>query len=373
MRSQPAFNYDERPFLVIWETTHACDLACVHCRADAEPTPKPDELSHEEALRLIDDVKDLGAPILVFSGGDCLKRLDIAELIQYAKSKKLRTGAVPAVTPLLTSQKILELKKAGLDQMAFSLDAATASEHDAFRRVSGVFDRTLEAVRVAREAGLAVQINSLINLHNLVSMDSLTDLMERLGIVFWEVFFLVPVGRGIELKLLEAEKFEEAFEKIYQLQQRVKFIIKVTEAPHYRRFCIEKEMKKEGILPEDAIRKGIDLPHYLRRSAGPGGSIGMAPQGVNSGKGFIFIAYNGLVYPSGFLPIEAGSLRKESLKDIYQNSKLLRDMRNPDLLHGRCGICAYRMICGGSRSRAYAMSGDYLAEDPGCIYQPPPL
>ena|SRR3989338_525516 len=363
-------DFSERPFLVIWETTKACDLACVHCRASADPYPGLNELTTAEAFRMIDSIAAMKTPILVFSGGDCLKRSDLPELIRHSKSKGLRTGAIPAVTPALTREKIHELRETGLDQIAFSLDAADPAEHDAFRRVSGVFARTMEAVQWSRQVGLAVQINSLVNIHNTENLTLLLDLIENLGIVFWEVFFLVPVGRGTELPLLSAEKFEAAFEKIYELSQRAPFIIKITEAPHYRRFCIEKEMLKEGKDPRKAKFGEIDMPHYLRKTHGPHGSIGMAPQGVNSGKGFVFVSYEGEVYPSGFLPISAGNIRKAPLPKIYRDAPLFRELRDSALLKGRCGICPFRDICGGSRSRAYAVTGDYLAEDPSCVFQP---
>ena len=364
------FDFNQRPFLVIWETTRACDLECIHCRASAEPDPDPDELTHEEGLRLIREVKEMGTPILIFSGGDPLKRKDLSEMIRYAKSLGLRTGAIPAVTPLLTRKKILELKETGLDQIAFSLDAANAEDHDAFRKVAGVFKRTFESIAIAKEIGLAVQINSLVNVHNAGQLDALIALIEPLGIVFWEVFFLVPTGRGEELPLLTAEKFDEDFEKIYQLSQRVRAIIKVTEAPHYRKFYIEKELARQGISPDALSQEDVDMPAFLTQAFGPKGSIGNAPSGVNSGKGFIFISHRGEVFPSGFLPLLAGNLRSESLPDIYRNSPLLKELRDPSLLKGRCGLCPYRGICGGSRSRAYALRGDYLEEDDACSYQP---
>lgn len=364
------FDFSERPFLVIWETTRACDLACVHCRASADPNPAPDELTHEEALSLVRGVREMGTPIIVFSGGDCLKRTDLPDLIRQGKSLGLRTGAIPAVTPALTYERILELKACGLEQIAFSLDAARAEDHDAFRRTSGVFDRTLECVRWAKECGLAVQINSLVNVHNTTQLDELVGLIEKLDIVFWEVFFLVPVGRGKELPLMSAERFEEAFEKIYALSQRVQTVIKITEAPHYRRFCFEKELAKQGIRSDRVEWDKVSMPAYLKRDAGPRGSIGHAPQGVNAGKGFIFVSYRGDVMPSGFLPLAAGNVREKSLKEIYRNSPLLKELRDPSLLKGRCGICPYREICGGSRSRAYALTGDYLEEDPCCVYEP---
>lgn len=369
MENGGRFNFSERPFLVIWETTRACDLACVHCRASADPQPAPDELNREEGRRLVEEIHKMGTPILIFSGGDCLKRPDLTELIAYAKSLRLRTGAIPAVTPHLTEDRLKELKEAGLDQIAFSLDAANAEDHDIFRRTGGVFERTLECVEKANRIGLGVQINSLVNVHNQAQWGELIQLIQGLNIVFWEVFFLVPTGRGEEIPLMSAEKFEEAFEKIYELQEKANFIIKVTEAPHYRRFFYEQEMKKSG-LGAEALKSRLDLPDYLRRISGPRGAIGRAPVGVNSGKGFMFVSHRGEVMPSGFLPLRAGNIREESLAAIYRNAPLFRELRDTSRLKGRCGVCSYKEICGGSRARAYAMTGDYLAEDSCCAYQP---
>lgn len=368
--NQTGFDFSQRPFLAVWEMTHACDLACVHCRAGADPDPDPAELNHEEARRLILAVKQMGTPVLIFSGGDPLKRPDLFELIGYAHSLGLRTGAIPAATALLDPEKVRRFKRAGLDQLALSIDAAGAAEHDAFRRTEGIFARTMEALAWARQAGVAVQVNSLVNMHNREALDELIGLVENLGIVFWEVFFLVPVGRGRELALMNARRFEEAFEKIYRLSRRAGFIIKVTEAPHYRRFYLEQKMVERGLDPRKVREGEVALPDYMRRAEGPDGSIGRAPNGVNSGKGFVFVSHKGEVMPSGFLPLAAGSIRGDDLGEIYRNAPVFKELRDPALLKGRCGICPYREVCGGSRSRAYALTGDYLAEDPCCAYEP---
>jgi len=363
-----SFNFNRKPFLVIWETTRACDLACVHCRASAEPNPGPGELSYQEGLRLIAQVRQMGTGILIFSGGDCLKRRDLPELIAYAKSLRIRAGAIPAVTAALTEDRLARLRESGLDQIAFSLDAANPADHDAFRRTTGVFVRTLRAIENANHIGFRVQINSLVNVHNQDQLEKLIALIRSLNIVFWEVFFLVPIGRGQEIPLMSAEKFEEAFERIYNLQHQVDFIIKVTEAPHYRRFFYEKEMEKQGLSlgrPDHEIA----VPDGLKEISGPRGGIGRAPLGVNSGKGFMFISHRGDVMPSGFLPIPAGNVRERSLADIYQHAPLFRELRDTSLLKGRCGNCPFKDMCGGSRARAYAMTGDYLAEDPCCLYR----
>jgi radical SAM protein len=365
-----SFDFDQRPFLVCWETTNACDLACVHCRASAQPEPALDELNFEESMRLIREVHEMGTPILIFTGGDPLKKKRLEDLIRYARSLGLKTGAIPAVTSFLTEARIRELKDAGLDQIAFSLDAPNAADHDAFRKTPGVFAKTLESVKIANAYGLSAQINSLINVHNSRQLDEFIELVESLPIVFWEVFFLVPTGRGADLNLLSAEKFDEAFEKIYAFQKRVPFVIKVTEAQHYRKYVFEQKLLEQGIDPRMIDAGQITLPELLRRAEGPDGSIGLAPKGVNSGKGFLFVSSRGEVFPSGFLPLKAGDVRKGHLSDIYRNSPLFKELRDPTHLKGKCGICPYRDFCGGSRSRAYAITGDYLAEEPCCSYQP---
>ena len=366
---QQRLDFSQSPFLVIWETTRACDLACVHCRASANPERSPEELDYEEAIGLIDEVQQMGTPILIFSGGDCLKRKDLSELIAYAKSCGLRTGAIPAVTPALTDDCLKELKDAGLDQIAFSLDAANAKDHDAFRKVEGVFERTLKCIEKANRIGLRTQINSLINVHNENQLGGLFDIVDLFEIVFWEIFFLVPTGRGQAVPLMSAEKFEETFEKIYEFSQRMSFIIKITEAPHYRRFCHEQAMLQES-LKKNGIHHEKNLPDEFPKRRDLRAGIGRAPAGVNSGKGFAFISYRGDIMPSGFLPIAAGNIRQLSLADVYRNSPLFKELRDTNLLKGRCGSCSYKELCGGSRARAYAVTGNYLAEDPCCIYQP---
>lgn len=353
-------DFNERPFLVIWETTRACDLACLHCRASAQPTPEPDELTTKQGIDLIRQVSEAGAPLLVFSGGDVLKRADIFELIQEAKRLKLRAAAIPAVTPMLTPAVVQQFKSAGLDQIAFSLDAADPEAHDDFRRTRGVFAQTLQAVKWAREAGLGVQINSLVNLHNQERLEALMDLVAGLDLVFWEVFFLVPMGRGKEMGVMSAPLFEQAFEKIYEFGKRVPFVIKVTEAPHYRRYFSMRENGREAEAVPLLGKRHVGLPVPGRQQAGK----------VNAGKGFAFVSYRGDVYPSGFLPICAGNIIETSLGEIYRNQPVFKELRNASLLKGRCGVCEYRDLCGGSRSRAYAMTGDYLAEDPACGYVP---
>jgi AdoMet-dependent heme synthase len=354
-------DFSERPFIAIWETTQACDLACVHCRACAQPLRSPLELSTKEAERLIDEIADLQVPVFVLTGGDPLKRPDIYELVGYAAQCGVRISLTPSATPLLTKDAIGKLKDAGLARLAVSLDGSTAEIHDAFRRVRGSYDWTLDAIQWARELGLPVQINTTITRRNLAGFDAMVRLLDALDIVLWSVFFLVPTGRGQTADLISAEEFEGVFEKLDELSRRASFDIKTTEAQHYRRYVAQRR----------AELRRMKIP-FARPSISPQTSdgIGRAPRGINDGKGFVFISHQGEVFPSGFLPLAAGNIRTQSLKEIYRHSQLFTALRDTSNLKGKCGVCEFREICGGSRARAYALAGDPFAEEPCCVYQP---
>jgi AdoMet-dependent heme synthase len=362
MAVQPVLNFDERPFLVIWETTQACDLACVHCRACAQPGRNPLELSTEEARGLIDEVAALAAPVFVLTGGDPLKRPDVFDLVEYATSKRVRISLTPSATPLLTREAITELKRRGLARLAISLDGPNAEIHDNFRRVPGSFDWTLQAIRWAHEVELPVQINTTITRHNLQFLDPMIALMHELRIVLWSAFFLVPTGRGSAADLISAEEFEQVFAKMYETSQYAAFDIKSTEAQHYRRYVLQRraELKRAG--------NGCGLKPIFGGMTPDG--VGRAPKGLNDGKGFVFISHLGDVYPSGFLPLKAGNVRQQSLAEIYRNSPLFRSLRRTENLKGKCGVCEFREVCGGSRARSYALTGDAFAEEPCCIWEP---
>jgi radical SAM protein len=359
-------NFDERPFIVIWEVTRACDLACVHCRASAQSWRNPLELSTQEGKRLIDEVAALKVPVFVLTGGDPLKRPDTFDLVECAAAQGIRVSLTPSATPLLTNEAIDRLKRNGLARLAISLDGPSAEIHDAFRKVPGSFDCTLRATRYAREIGLPVQINTTITRHNLLLLDRIIALLETLDIALWSVFFVVPTGRGQGIDLLSADEFEHVFEKLYQLSQSRRFDIKSTEAQHYRRFLLQRRT--------EARRAGADpacMAHPFQSMIGvTEDGIGRAPKGINDGKGFVFVSHTGEVYPSGFLPITAGSIRKQSLTELYRHSPLFTSLRDPDNLKGKCGDCEFREICGGSRARAFALTGDIFAEEPCCVYQP---
>lgn len=354
-------DFDERPFLVIWEATQACDLACVHCRACAQPRRDPLELSTDEAKKMIDDIAALQVPLFVISGGDPLKRPDVYELVQHAAELGLRPSMTPSATPLLTRDAVAKLKACGLARLAISLDGPTADIHDSFRRVQGSFARTMDAVGWAREVGLSVQINTTITRHNSAHIDDILRLLETLDISLWSVFFLVPTGRGSDLDLMSADEFEQVFARLHEASQRGLFDIKTTEAQHYRRYVLQRRT---------AARKRIARRHNSQLAEVPQDGIGRAPRGINDGKGFAFISHTGEVFPSGFLPIAAGNVRSQSLAAIYRNSPLFRSLRDTDKLEGKCGRCEFKQICGGSRARAYALTGNLFAQEPCCIYEP---
>ena len=367
-------NFDETPFLAIWEVTQSCDLACKHCRAAAQPIAHPDELTNAEGKALIDQIADMHVPIFVFTGGAPLKRKDVFELIAYAAGKGVQVALTPSATPLLTREAIFKLKEAGLVRLGISLDGSSPEIHDVFRGLPGAYARTIQAIEWAGEAGLPIQVHTTISRHNANDLDALCALFEKLNIVMWNVFFLVPVGRGQLDDLLSGEEFEHVFAKIYELSHKVSFQIKTTEAMHYRRYLLQHNLEERkmghgsghpgGMGKPAAYEPGAPVADAKTRTAS------WATRRVNDGKGFLFVSHVGNVYPSGFLPIHAGNIKQTPLQEIYRDSPIFKSLRDTSKLEGKCGACEYKEICGGSRARAYAVTGDPLAQEPCCIYQP---
>ena len=345
-------DFDVRPLLVIWEMTQACDLKCMHCRASAQPHRHALELSTAEAFNLVDQVANMRVPMFVLTGGDPLKRPDLQAIVHYAHRRSVKTSLTPSATPLLTREAVFQLKESGLMRLALSLDGSTAQLHDGFRGVTGSWKRTLDAVEWSREANLSVQVNTTVTRHNLHDLDDLVELMTSLKVVLWSVFFLVPTGRGQISDLLSPEEHEAVFAKLYVASKRVRFHIKTTEGQHYRRYVLQQHA--QAAQSRTAI---ADL-------------IAHAPSGVNDGKGFVFVSHTGEVYPSGFLPLSAGNILWEPLADIYRNCPLFLSLRDLSRLKGKCGRCEFQDVCGGSRARAFAFSGEPLAEEPCCSYIP---
>ncbi len=347
-------SFDDAPFLVIWELTQACDLACAHCRACAIADRNPFELSTEEGFRLLKRVREFGDPLMVFTGGDPLKRPDVFPLLEKSVKLGLRTTITPSATPLLTEASIDGFQSCGVARMAISLDGPDAASHDGFRRVEGSFARTAFALDYARQIGLPTQVNTTVTRHNVDRLKEIAGIVRNCGARLWSVFFLVATGRASASQDLSAEEYEEVFRFLYNLSKQAPFDIKTTEAQHYRRYVAQrrKAERRTGDTPQAA-------PEVIQRQAG-----------INDGKGFVFISHTGEIYPSGFLPLSAGNVRRNSLVEVYRNSPLFRTLRDADNLRGKCGECEFRNLCGGSRSRSFALTGDCLADDPRCVYQP---
>lgn len=338
-------DFNQAPLLVIWEATRACDLACASCRATVSPGLHPDELSTQEAYDLFTQVKEFGNPLLVFTGGDPLKRPDLFELIRLSVQLGLRTNVTPSATPLLTMEVIDRFNSCGISRMAICLDGPDAAIHDDFRGVTGTFDRSLLALRHARDIGLDTQVQTTVTRKNVNHLAEIAELVADVRSRMWSIVF--PVDGADDLT---GEEYEKVFEFLYSISKVAPFEVKTTEAMHYRRF-IAQRIKEE--------HNGRTGSHSIFRSPG-----------VGDGRGFLFVSHTGEIYPSGFMPISAGNVRRDSLVDIYRNSSLFRILRDPGQRQGKCSYCEFCKVCGGSRARAYALAGDYLAEDPRCAYQP---
>jgi radical SAM protein len=379
MHDPTSIDFNLSPFVTIWETTRACDLSCVHCRAAAQSRRSQFELSTEEGFRLIDDIAKMKPKVFVLTGGDPLKRADVYDTIAYAKSAGLEPSVTPSATPLLTPEAIRKMKEHGVTRLAISLDHYKQKDHDEFRRVPGSFDLTIRAIEAARDCGIPVQINSTVSKVTAPDMPKLAALLSKYeNIVMWSVFFLVPTGRAKSGDMILPEEVETLFGDLYSISKNVKYNVRTTEAMHYRRFVLQQMLAARGkstdelIDPETGL---IDASTVFMHQRPIGvqmqtGAITRAPKGVNEAKGFVFISHIGDVFPSGFLPMKAGNVKKESLVGIYRSSDLFTNLRNSSNLKGKCGVCEFRELCGGSRSRAWSLTGDMYESDPTCTYQP---
>jgi AdoMet-dependent heme synthase len=359
------FDFHRSPFVVIWETTRSCDLACRHCRAEAVPHRHPDELTTDEARRMLDRVREFGKVVFVLSGGDFLKRPDAFELIEYGFGLGLRMAVTPATTPLCTPEVIERLRDAGISRLAISLDGSCPEIHDDFRRVPGSFDWGMKILEHCRRIGVSTQVNTVFSNHNVHDFDALAALMERVGIVFWEVFFLVPMGRARPGDVASAESFEMLFNKMYDLSKTAPFDIKATAAPQYSRVIMQRQVEERRAGDRDAAPDVLTGGVMFSLTDG----IGRA-RSVNDGDGFMFISHTGQIMPSGFLPIPAGNVREDDLVEVYRTSPVFGALRDRSQLKGKCGVCEYQKVCGGSRARAFAMTGDFLEAEPFCSYVP---
>lgn len=338
-----------RPLRVYWEITRACDLACRHCRATANPNADPSELTTAEGYRLLEQLASFGEPFphLVLTGGDPLKRDDLIELIAVAQNLGSHVSVAPSATVLLTRGALIALGIAGVDAISLSLDGSNAERHDAIRGIEGTYERTLEAARVARVIHLPFQVNTLVCADTVDDLPAIYDQVVELGAARWSLFFLVSVGRGRLLESISTERAEQVLEWIAGLGSRRGIavpLVTTTEAPQLRRIVIEHQ--SDG---------GSAAAHHAA--------------GVRDGNGIMFISHTGNICPSGFLELPAGNVRTDSVVDVYRDAPLFQQLRAADGFHGRCGRCEYRWDCGGSRARAFSTSGDPLGEDPLCEYE----
>lgn len=345
-------DFDRAPFTIAWELTRACAFACLHCRADAQHQRHPQELTTDEGIALIDRFTEFGSPILVFTGGDPMMRKDLYDLIAYADERGLRCSLTPTATALPTVERLRRVKDSGVRRIALSLDSATPDAHDAFRGARGSWERTMTILRNAREVGLTTQVNTTVTTHNVDELPRMAQFVREVGAVQWSVFFLVPMGRGQQLSMISAERTEQVLTWLHELASTSDHDVKATAAPMYRRVVAQRGGHSSGA--------GFAFGDGLHRPV----------QGVNDGRGFLFVSHLGEITPSGFLPLSAGNVRRDDVVDVYRNHPLFTALRDPRNLTGRCGVCEFRTVCGGSRGRAYAVSGNPFSEDPACAYVP---
>lgn len=360
-------DFSQRPMLVFWETTRACHLACQHCRASATASALPGELTRQEGLALVEEVAGFGRPhpILVLTGGDCLLRPDLFDLVAAARAKGLPVALSPSVTPMLTEEAVTRIAASGVSAVSISMDGATPATHDGVRGVPGHFEDTLRAVKSLVDAGLTVQINTTVMRATVEELPETAALVAGLGAHIWEVFFLVHVGRGTASGALSPAEHEDVAHFLVDAAHHG-FVVRTVEAPFFRRVVAQR---REGGAPSDGALYGR-LHGRLRELLGPPTSRPAAQTAATrDGKGILFVAHDGEVYPAGFLPLGVGNVRERSLREIYTGDERLVALRAARF-GGRCGRCRYADLCGGSRARAYAASGDILGEDPACAYDP---
>jgi heme b synthase len=341
------------PRLVAWEITRSCNLSCRHCRAAADKGPYPGELSTEKCFQVIDEIAAVDKPIVILTGGDPMLRENVYEIARYGTDAGLKMVMSPCGT-LLDEENARRLKEAGIDRISLSIDGASARTHDDFRRVDGAFEDVLKGIDAAKKAGIEFQVNTTVTQVNLPELPDILRLAIDLGAVAFHPFLLVPTGRGKELadQELTPEEYEETLNWVYDQRDQVPLHFKPTCAPHYYR-----------ILRQRAHAEGKKVnPESYGMDARAKGCLG--------GQGFCFISYRGEVQICGFLDVKCGDLNEASFGEVWHNSPVFRQMRDIDGYHGRCGYCEYRRFCGGCRARAYELTGDYLGEEPFCVYEP---
>ena len=356
------------PRLVFWESTAGCNLHCVHCRRiTVADQLTPQDLTTAEVYGLIDQIAAVGKPVFVVSGGEPLFRRDIFEITQYAANAGL-TVALATNATLVTAAIAQQVKDSGVKRVSISFDGADAATHDAFRGLSGAFDAAVQGFQALRGAGMPVQINTTVSKHNEAQLEELRQFAKTLGAVALHLFLLVPVGCGLEIadeQMISAQEYERVLNWLYDVEQAEPDLqLKATCAPHYFRVMHQRRAAE--------ARQGIkhDHPASYERQVHGHGQMHAATKGCLAGSGVCFVSHRGEVFPCGYLPVEAGNVHQQDFGQIWQHSPLFAEMRDPDRLGGKCGPCEFKKLCSGCRARAYGITGDYLAEEPFCIYQP---
>ncbi len=346
-------DFAEEPKMVYWEMTQACGLACRHCRAEAVPKPHPNELTTEEGKNLLRQIAAFDHPHLVFTGGDPLRRTDLFELIDEARSLGINASITPSATTDLTPEVLAKLKAHGIDSFGLSLDGSTAERHEAVRGIEGCYNWTINAAKTAAELGVPIQINTLVAQETVDDIPAIYELLKSsFPVMRWSLFFLIEVGRGKVLQPISSERGEQLMNWIYEQSKVAPFAMATTEAPSYRRVALNR-MRENGMVAAEIER----TPVYRGF-------------GIRDGHGIVFISNQGDICPAGFLPLAIGSIRTDKLIDVYRNAPMFKALHDPNLFKGKCGHCEYRALCGGSRARAFAATGDALASDPFCHYEP---
>jgi AdoMet-dependent heme synthase len=349
-------DYSQTPLNIYWEMTQACALTCRHCRAEAMPGPHPMELSFEQGVELLRQIPEFGNPLpqLILTGGDPLERKDLFPLIDEARRLGIGVSITPAATPAFTREVLVRLKEHGVEGLGLSLDGSTPERHDSIRGVPGTFERTLAAIRWAQELEMPLQVNTLVAEETASDIPAIFELLKPYAVSRWSLFFLISVGRGKVLQALSPQEGEKLMGWAFDTSLTAPFVIATTEAPSFRRVALER-MRAQGLSGEEIKRSGTYRSFEIR-----------------DGHGIMFVSNTGDVCPAGFLPLVVGNVRKDRVADLYRNAPVFRSLHDPTQFEGRCGICEYNALCGGSRSRAYGATGNPLATDPFCDYVPQP-
>lgn len=341
------------PRVIAWESTQACNLVCRHCRASAQTEPAPDELTTSEVKRLIDEIVSLSKPIFVISGGEPLMREDIFDVAAYATDRGLRVAMSPNGT-LITPHAVERMKDAGVKRVSVSIDGSSAERHDAIRGVTGAFQDAVRGIQHCRDGGLPFQINTTVMRQNVHDLEATHDLTVSLGAAAWHIFMLVPTGRGQVDDELTPKGYEDILNWIYDAALKSPIPLRVTCGPQFMRLVLTRQ--KDSDTPPNLVGQERGLDRMSR--------------GCLAGMGYCFISHRGEVYPCGYLPVLAGNVREEDFASIYQESPIFQQLRDLSQLEGKCGRCPFLRRCGGCRARAYSLTGNYLAEEPYCVYEP---